>query len=77
MHLSIPFVQDKDEVKPVAVEDAPEEKEEKAKKEEKEDKSKDKKKKTKKSKTKSDSPEPFGIDDDPKDTQVNIYPYHQ
>ena len=53
------------------MEDGSEETEEKAKKDEKEDpKEKDKKKKTKKAKIKSESPEPLGIDDDPKDTQV-------
>ena len=63
--------QEKDDAKPSVVEDGSEETEEKAKKDEKEDsKEKDKKKKTKKAKIKSESPEPLGIDDDPKDTQV-------
>ena len=52
------------------MEETSEETEDKAKKEEAEEKTKDKKKKSKKSKPKSSSPEPVGIDDDPKDTQV-------
>ena len=62
--------QDPEEAKPAVVEETSEETEDKAKKEEAEEKTKDKKKKSKKSKPKSSSPEPVGIDDDPKDTQV-------